>query len=66
LASGPSKVRVPSGHDDLNDAPRFPRLHVVVELTSTCTTIIWITSTLHAAINFGQYPYAGTSRTGQR
>lgn len=29
------------------------------ELIETCTTIIWIASALHAAINFGQYPYGG-------
>jgi len=29
------------------------------ELTQTCTTIIWVASALHAAVNFGQYPYAG-------
>lgn len=34
-------------------------MHTVKELTKTCTTIIWIASALHAAVNFGQYPYAG-------
>lgn len=29
------------------------------ELADTCTTVIWIASALHAAINFGQYPYGG-------
>ncbi|KAI3676058.1 hypothetical protein L1987_85654 [Smallanthus sonchifolius] len=29
------------------------------ELLSCCTIIIWISSALHAAVNFGQYPYAG-------
>jgi linoleate 9S-lipoxygenase len=29
------------------------------ELVETCTTIIWIASALHAALNFGQFPYAG-------
>jgi linoleate 9S-lipoxygenase len=27
--------------------------------TKACATIIWIASALHAAVNFGQYPYAG-------
>ncbi|KAE8703054.1 polyphenol oxidase [Hibiscus syriacus] len=30
-----------------------------VELIQACTTIIWVASALHAAVNFGQYPYAG-------
>lgn len=29
------------------------------ELIQACTIIIWIASALHAAVNFGQYPYAG-------
>lgn len=29
------------------------------ELTQTCTIIIWIASAFHAALNVGQYPYAG-------
>lgn len=29
------------------------------DLTKTCTIIIWVASALHAAVNFGQYPYAG-------
>ncbi|KAF8748789.1 hypothetical protein HU200_012840 [Digitaria exilis] len=31
----------------------------VSELAGACTTIIWVASALHAAVNFGQYPYAG-------
>ena len=31
----------------------------VSTLVNTCTTIIWIASALHAAVNFAQYPYAG-------
>lgn len=34
-------------------------MHTVKELTKTCTTVIWVASALHAAVNFGQYPYAG-------
>lgn len=29
------------------------------DLTQSCTIIIWVASALHAAVNFGQYPYAG-------
>ncbi|KAG2546670.1 hypothetical protein PVAP13_9KG038100 [Panicum virgatum] len=47
------------GHGDLKDAPWWPRMRAVPELAGACTTIIWIASALHAAVNFGQYPYAG-------
>jgi linoleate 9S-lipoxygenase len=29
----------------------------IIELATACTTIIWITLGLHAAVNSGQYPY---------
>ncbi|MQI72142.1 hypothetical protein EI017_25650, partial [Escherichia coli] len=29
------------------------------ELIQSCSIIIWIASALHAAVNFGQYPYGG-------
>ncbi|VAI01375.1 unnamed protein product [Triticum turgidum subsp. durum] len=47
------------GHGDLKDADWWPRMVTVQELAKTCTTIIWVASALHAAVNFGQYPYAG-------
>ncbi|KAM3310609.1 hypothetical protein ACQJBY_031351 [Aegilops geniculata] len=47
------------GHGDLKDAAWWPRMQGVGELAKACTTIIWIGSALHAAVNFGQYPYAG-------
>ncbi|CAN6309720.1 unnamed protein product [Urochloa humidicola] len=47
------------GHGDLKDAPWWPKMRAVSELAGACTTIIWIASALHAAVNFGQYPYAG-------
>jgi linoleate 9S-lipoxygenase len=47
------------GHGDLKDAPWWPKMQAVSELATACTTIIWIASALHAAVNFGQYPYAG-------
>ncbi|KAI3973929.1 hypothetical protein MKX01_030505 [Papaver californicum] len=47
------------GHGDLKDEPWWPKMQTLSELTQSCTTIIWIASALHAAVNFGQYPYAG-------
>ncbi|MBA0613984.1 hypothetical protein Godav_014325 [Gossypium davidsonii] len=31
----------------------------LINLTQACTIIIWIVSAFDAAVNFGQYPYAG-------
>ncbi|XP_064991878.1 probable linoleate 9S-lipoxygenase 5 [Musa acuminata AAA Group] len=47
------------GHGDKKDAFWWPAMQTTSELIETCTTIVWIGSALHAAINFGQYPYAG-------
>ncbi|KAL5980902.1 Lox9p [Asimina triloba] len=47
------------GHGDKKDETWWPKMQSVSELTQTCTTIIWVASALHAAVNFGQYPYAG-------
>lgn len=47
------------GHGDKKHEPWWPILHTRRDLIDTCTTIIWIASALHAAVNFGQYPYAG-------
>ncbi|KAI4984752.1 hypothetical protein ZWY2020_017382 [Hordeum vulgare] len=47
------------GHGDLKDAAWWPEMKTVAELVKVCTTIIWTGSALHAAVNFGQYPYAG-------
>ncbi|KAJ9681977.1 hypothetical protein PVL29_018054 [Vitis rotundifolia] len=47
------------GHGDKKDEPWWPKMHSVKELIETCTIIIWVASALHAAVNFGQYPYAG-------
>uniref|UniRef100_A0ACD5V9I4 Uncharacterized protein n=1 Tax=Avena sativa TaxID=4498 RepID=A0ACD5V9I4_AVESA len=47
------------GHGDLKDQDWWPKMKTVQELTKTCTTIIWVASALHAAVNFGQYQYAG-------
>lgn len=47
------------GHGDLKDEAWWPRMQTRAELAQTCTTIIWVSSALHAAVNFGQYAYAG-------
>ncbi|KAJ4956367.1 hypothetical protein NE237_013150 [Protea cynaroides] len=47
------------GHGDKKDEPWWPKMQNLVDLTQTCTIIIWIASALHAAVNFGQYPFAG-------
>ncbi|KAA8545122.1 hypothetical protein F0562_019989 [Nyssa sinensis] len=47
------------GHGDKKDEPWWPKMQTRKELMDTCTIIIWVASALHAALNFGQYPYAG-------
>ncbi|PSS24579.1 Linoleate 9S-lipoxygenase [Actinidia chinensis var. chinensis] len=47
------------GHGDKKDEPWWPKMQTRKELVETCTTIIWVASALHAAVNFGQYPYGG-------
>nr|AGU28274.1 lipoxygenase 1 [Vitis vinifera] len=47
------------GHGDKKNEPWWPKMRTVKELIETCTIIIWVASALHAAVNFGQYPYAG-------
>ncbi|KAM3240209.1 hypothetical protein ACQJBY_053730 [Aegilops geniculata] len=47
------------GHGDIKDQPWWPKMTTVTELVRSCATIIWIASALHAAVNFGQYSYAG-------
>ncbi|XP_022150808.1 probable linoleate 9S-lipoxygenase 5 [Momordica charantia] len=47
------------GHGDKKDGPWWPKMQSLQDLVQTCTTIIWISSALHAAVNFGQYPYGG-------
>jgi len=48
---------VKKGHGDLKS--KWPKMQSSQDLIETCTTIIWIASALHAAVNFGQYPYGG-------
>ena len=47
------------GHGDLKDETWWPEMKTRKELIDSCTIIIWVASALHAAVNFGQYPYAG-------
>ncbi|KAL4028977.1 hypothetical protein IC575_012196 [Cucumis melo] len=47
------------GHGDKKDEPWWPKMQNIEDLIDTCAIIIWIASALHAAVNFGQYPYAG-------
>ncbi|OWM69829.1 hypothetical protein CDL15_Pgr025678 [Punica granatum] len=47
------------GHGDKKHEPWWPEMKTREELIQSCTTIIWVASAFHAAINFGQYPYAG-------
>lgn len=47
------------GHGDKKDESWWPKMQTRQELIDSCTTMIWISSALHAAVNFGQYPYAG-------
>lgn len=47
------------GHGDLKDKPWWPKMQTQEDLIQSCTIIIWVASALHAAVNFGQYAYAG-------
>ncbi|XP_058760561.1 probable linoleate 9S-lipoxygenase 5 [Vicia villosa] len=53
------KEIIEKGHGDKKNEPWWPKMHTLEELIETCTIIIWIASALHAAVNFGQYPYGG-------
>ncbi|XP_020218679.1 seed linoleate 9S-lipoxygenase-2 [Cajanus cajan] len=53
------KEVVEKGHGDLKDKAWWPKAHTREELIQSCSTIIWTASALHAAVNFGQYPYGG-------
>ncbi|KAL2463813.1 Linoleate 9S-lipoxygenase 5 [Forsythia ovata] len=47
------------GHGDLKNKPWWPKMQTRDDLMETCTIIIWVATALHAAVNFGQYSYAG-------
>ncbi|XP_074580803.1 putative lipoxygenase 6 [Curcuma longa] len=69
--SDPSRVRSDSelqawyhecvnvGHADHRHASWWPRLDTSVDLVTLLTTLIWLASAQHAALNFGQYPLGG-------
>ncbi|XP_020586977.1 probable lipoxygenase 6 [Phalaenopsis equestris] len=48
-----------SGHADLRHSTWWPSLSTPTHLSSILTTLIWISSAQHAALNFGQYPLGG-------
>ncbi|XP_076901093.1 lipoxygenase 1, chloroplastic-like [Bidens hawaiensis] len=47
------------GHVDICHETWWPTLANPADLTAILTTIIWLASAQHAALNFGQYPYSG-------
>ncbi|CAL0308898.1 unnamed protein product [Lupinus luteus] len=47
------------GHADLRHETWWPTLNNGEDLVNILTTLIWISSAQHAALNFGQYPYGG-------
>lgn len=47
------------GHPDKMNEPWWPKLKTKEELAGILTTMIWVGSGQHAAINFGQYPFGG-------
>ncbi|KAK2641327.1 hypothetical protein Ddye_023090 [Dipteronia dyeriana] len=47
------------GHGDKKDEPWWPVLQTPEDLIEIITTIVWVASGHHAAVNFGQYTYAG-------
>ncbi|KAL8122093.1 hypothetical protein AgCh_018725 [Apium graveolens] len=46
------------GHGDKKDEPWWPNLKTPEDLVGIITTITWVTSGHHAAVNFGQYDFA--------
>lgn len=47
------------GHADHANASWWPTLSTPKDLTSILTTLIWVASVQHSALNFGQYPLGG-------
>uniref|UniRef100_A0A0R0G523 Lipoxygenase domain-containing protein n=1 Tax=Glycine max TaxID=3847 RepID=A0A0R0G523_SOYBN len=54
------KELVEMGHGDFKDKPWWQKMQTREELVEAFATLIWIASALHAAVNFGQYPYGET------
>ncbi|PSR86859.1 Linoleate 13S-lipoxygenase [Actinidia chinensis var. chinensis] len=47
------------GHGDKKDEPWWPKLKSPEDLIGILTTMIWVASGHHSAVNFGQYAFAG-------
>ncbi|KAK9072570.1 hypothetical protein SSX86_009005 [Deinandra increscens subsp. villosa] len=47
------------GHEDKKDESWWPQLKTQDDLIGILSTIIWVTSGHHSAVNFGQYDFAG-------
>ncbi|MCO5611431.1 hypothetical protein L7F22_065684 [Adiantum nelumboides] len=47
------------GHGDLADAEWWSKMTKVEDVIQVMSTLIWMASALHAAVNFGQYAYGG-------
>ncbi|KAL9255426.1 Linoleate 13S-lipoxygenase 2-1, chloroplastic-like protein [Drosera capensis] len=47
------------GHEDKKDEPWWPILKIRQDLIEIATSMIWVSSAHHAAVNFVQYTYAG-------
>lgn len=47
------------GHRDKSNEPWWSKLETKQDLSGILTTMIWVASGQHAAINFGQYPFGG-------
>ncbi|KAJ8759604.1 hypothetical protein K2173_008784 [Erythroxylum novogranatense] len=47
------------GHGDKKDESWWPELKTPKDLVEIVTTMVWVASGHHAAVNFGQYAYAG-------
>ncbi|KAJ4724169.1 Lipoxygenase [Melia azedarach] len=47
------------GHADKKDEPWWPTLKTPDDLIQIITTMIWVTSGHHVAVNFGQYTFGG-------
>lgn len=47
------------GHMDMKDEPWWPKLETPDDLINILTTMVWVASGHHAAVNFGQFDYSG-------
>ncbi|KAI3822897.1 hypothetical protein L1987_10498 [Smallanthus sonchifolius] len=47
------------GHGDKKDEPWWPQLKTQEDLIGIVSTIIWVSSGQHSAVNFGQYDFGG-------